>query len=159
MVHKNTLDFFFNLITLLNLLTNNLVTDSFFFFFFNMDSNITCEGPSFPIRKWDGKTDWVEALMPSNRHRESSINLKRNTFQMGQTSHSCFFLIGVWLIYSVVLVSGVQQSDSVIHTFFLRFFSIASYYWTLNIAACAVHRSWLFICFICSGVYILTPNS
>ena len=34
MVHKNTLDFFFNLITLLNLLTNNLVTDSFFFFFF-----------------------------------------------------------------------------------------------------------------------------
>ena len=51
MVHKNTLDFFFNLITLLNLLTNNLVTDSFFFFFFNMDSNITCEGPSFPIRK------------------------------------------------------------------------------------------------------------
>ena len=34
MVHKNTLDFFFNLITLRNLLTNNLVTDFFFFFFF-----------------------------------------------------------------------------------------------------------------------------
>jgi len=27
-----------------------------------------------------------------------------------------FFLIEVWLIYSVVLVSGVQQSDSVIHS-------------------------------------------
>ena len=26
-----------------------------------------------------------------------------------------FFLIEVWLIYNVVLVSGVQQSDSVIH--------------------------------------------
>ena len=32
----------------------------------------------------------------------------------------CFFnFIGVELIYNVVLVSGVQQSDSVIHIFIL----------------------------------------
>ena len=37
-----------------------------------------------------------------------------------------FFFIEVELIYNIVLVSTVQQSDSVIHvyTFFLVFFSI-----------------------------------
>ena len=45
-----------------------------------------------------------------------------------------FFLIEVWLIYSVVLVSGVQKSD----TFFFRFFSIIVYYKILNIVPCAI---------------------
>ena len=45
------------------------------------------------------------------------------------------FLIGVQLIYSVVLVSGVQQSDSVMHVyvFFFVSFSIMLYYKLLNI--------------------------
>ena len=45
------------------------------------------------------------------------------------------FLIGVQLIYSVVLVSGVQQSDSVMHVyvFFFVSFSIMVYYKLLNI--------------------------
>ena len=51
------------------------------------------------------------------------------------------FLIEVQLIYSVVLVSGVQQSDSVIHMytnlFFFRFFSIIGYYKILDIVPCA----------------------
>lgn len=39
-----------------------------------------------------------------------------------------FFLIEGRLIYSVVLVSGVQQNDSVIHTYFSDFFSIMGSY-------------------------------
>ena len=46
-----------------------------------------------------------------------------------QTFFSFFSLIKVQLIYNVVLVSGVQQSDSVIYTFF----SIIGYYKILNI--------------------------
>ena len=41
------------------------------------------------------------------------------------------------LIYNVVLVSGVQQSDSVIHIFFL-FFSIMVYLGILNIIPCVM---------------------
>ena len=52
------------------------------------------------------------------------------------------FLIGVELIYNVVLVSGVQQNDSVIHMytylFFFRFFSIIGYYKILNVVPCAL---------------------
>ena len=49
-----------------------------------------------------------------------------------------FFLIEVHLIYSVVLISGVQQSESAIHLslyiyiFFFRFFSIIGYYTILS---------------------------
>ena len=43
-----------------------------------------------------------------------------------------FFLIEVWLIYNVVLVSGVQKRD----TFFLRFFSIIVYCKILNSFLC-----------------------
>ena len=48
--------------------------------------------------------------------------------------------IEVQLIYNIVLVSGIQQSDSVIHMyiFFFRFFSIIDYYKILNIVPCAV---------------------
>ena len=48
--------------------------------------------------------------------------------------------IGVELLYNVVLVSGVQQSDSVIYIyiFFFRFFFITGYYKILNIVPCAM---------------------
>ena len=47
---------------------------------------------------------------------------------------SVFFLIEV-LIYNIVLVSGVQQSDSVIYAYlsFFRSFSLIGYYKILNI--------------------------
>ena len=47
-----------------------------------------------------------------------------------------FFFFEVYLIYNVVLVSGIQPSDSVI--FFFRFFSIIGYYKILNIVPCAI---------------------
>ena len=51
-------------------------------------------------------------------------------------------------IYNVVLVSYVQQSDSVIHihththihVFFFRFFSLIGYYKTLNIVPCVIRQ-------------------
>ena len=50
----------------------------------------------------------------------------------------------VELIYNVVLVSGVQQSDSVIHEciyiFFFRFFSIIGYYKILRTVPCALQQ-------------------
>ena len=63
-----------------------------------------------------------------------------------------YFFIEVLLIYNVVLVSGVQQSDLVLcvcvcvcvcvcmytHIFLFRFFSILSYYKIPNIAPCAI---------------------
>ena len=54
-----------------------------------------------------------------------------------------FFLIEVWLIYNVVLISAVQQSESVIHiyTFFFIFFSIMVYPRTLNIVHCTTQQN------------------
>ena len=48
------------------------------------------------------------------------------------------------MIYNVVLVSSVQQSDSYIYIyiyiyiFFFRFFSIVGYYEILSIVPCAI---------------------
>ena len=59
-----------------------------------------------------------------------------------------FFKIEVYLIYNVVSISGIQQSDSVIQIYiyisyiyirmFSRFFSILGYYKNLNIVPCAI---------------------
>ena len=46
--------------------------------------------------------------------------------------------IKLYLIYSVVLVSAVQQSDSVRDIYFFIFFSIMIYYRILNIVLCAM---------------------
>ena len=50
------------------------------------------------------------------------------------------YFIEVLLIYSVVLISAVQQSDSFIHryTFFFIFFSIMVYHRILDIVPCAI---------------------
>ena len=54
------------------------------------------------------------------------------------------FSIKVWLIYNVVLVLGIQHSDSVIYTyiyiyiFFFRFFSLTDYPKILTIVLCAI---------------------
>ena len=51
-------------------------------------------------------------------------------------------LIEVELIYSVVLISAVQQSDSVIHVYtsFFIFFSIMVYPRRLDIVSCAIQQ-------------------
>ena len=48
-----------------------------------------------------------------------------------------FLLIEIQLIYNIVLVSDVQQSDPDIH-FFFRFLSISCYYKILNVVLCGV---------------------
>ena len=57
---------------------------------------------------------------------------------------ACFFLkIEVQLIYNVVLITAIQQSDSVIHiytVFFKIFFSIMVYHRILNIVPCAIQQ-------------------
>ena len=59
------------------------------------------------------------------------------------------FFIQVQLTYSVVVVSAVQQSDSVIYESFFRFFSLTGHYKMLSRVPC---RSLLFICFIHSSM-------
>ena len=50
------------------------------------------------------------------------------------------YFIVVQLIYIVMLLFTIQQSDSVIHinTLFSPFFSIMAYHWMLNIVPCAI---------------------
>ena len=64
-----------------------------------------------------------------------------STFVAHSNHLNNLFLIEVYLI-SNVLVSGVQQSDSVIHIciylFFFRFFSIKGYYKILNTVPCSI---------------------
>ena len=58
----------------------------------------------------------------------------------GRITNSSVLIIEVLLIYNVVLVAGVQQSDSgiYVYAFFFIFFSIMVYYRTLNIVPCAI---------------------
>ena len=77
-----------------------------------------------------------------------------------------FFYFLFQLPYNVVLVLGVQQSDSdyiyhthtVIYPFFFRLFSHTGYYKILSIVPCAIQQV-LTVCFIYSSVYMLLPNS
>ena len=70
------------------------------------------------------------------------------------------YLLEIQLIYNVVLVSGIQHNDSVIH---IRIFlSIKAYYMILNAVPCAVSRTlfYIYICvYIYSSLYLLIPNS
>ena len=59
--------------------------------------------------------------------------------------------IELYLIYNVVLVSVVQQSDSVRDIYFFIFFSIMIYYRILDIVLCAI-QGYLVIYFICSSL-------
>ena len=49
-----------------------------------------------------------------------------------------FFFLGIQLIYNVVLISAVQQHDSVIHIIIFHIFSIVVYHRILNIYPCAI---------------------
>ena len=61
-----------------------------------------------------------------------------SSFGMKAPKFSLIYFIEVKLIYNVVLISAVQQSDSVIHTSFFIFFSIMVYHKVLNIVPCAI---------------------
>ena len=68
----------------------------------------------------------------------------------------------VKLIYSVVLISAVQQSDSFIHIYiysFLIFFSIVVYPRKLDIVPWLYSRTLLFIHSKCNSLHLPTPNS
>ena len=69
--------------------------------------------------------------------------------------------IGVYLIYNFVLISGVQQSESVIHTHIFFLFQILFPYRLLqNIEFPVLYsRSLLVIYFIYSSVCMLIPSS
>ena len=59
-----------------------------------------------------------------------------------KVSFAFSFLIEVSLIYNIVLISAVQQSDSVIHIhiFFFTFLSILVYPRTLNMVPYAIQQ-------------------
>ena len=52
-----------------------------------------------------------------------------------------------------MLVLGVQQSDSVIHIFFFRFFSHVGYYRILSIVPCAVQQVLIVYLFYLSIIF------
>ena len=65
-------------------------------------------------------------------------------------THKILFYIGIWLINNVVLVSGVQQIDSVIHTYVRIHFQILFPFRLLqnteqNSLCCTVGPYWLSI--------------
>ena len=64
------------------------------------------------------------------------------------------------LIYNIVLISGVQQGNSVMHIHISILFCILFPYRLLqNIEYSSLYsRSLLIICFIYSNVYMLIPN-
>ena len=62
---------------------------------------------------------------------------------------SFFFLIEVELIYNVVFISGVQQSDSFLYIYtFFKFFSIVVYCKILNIVPCAIQQKLVIYLFL-----------
>ena len=72
----------------------------------------------------------------------------------GQYSNLYFlFYVGIQLVYNVVLVSSVQQSESVICIFILfRLLSRIDYYIILSRIPCAVHQvlvDFLFYIYLC----------
>ena len=58
-----------------------------------------------------------------------------------------------------MLVSGVQQSDSVIHIHVFRLYSIIGYYKMLNIVSCVIHKFLLLIDFMYDSLYMLISYS
>ena len=58
----------------------------------------------------------------------------------------CLFSFEAALIYSVVVVSGIQQSDSIIYIF--RLFFIIGYYKTLNIVPWTIQQDLIYVFYI-----------
>ena len=102
-------------------------------------------------------------------HWELSVNISLQRLIPGSLHSTCFFLLipglnfffnDAELIYNVVLVSGVQHSDSVIHIY-----SFSNSFPIQVITECGVEfpvvygRSFLVICFVYSGMCMPIPTS
>ena len=67
--------------------------------------------------------------------------------------------IKVQLIYSVVLISGIQQSDSIyIYIVFFIVFSIIGCYKILNVVPCAIHQDLVFYLFCMQQFVFANPK-
>ena len=90
------------------------------------------------------------------------LKMQNLMFHLGsaETHHLNFsfslFIIDVQLIYNIVLVSSVQQSDSVTHTymFFFRFFSVIGYYKIWSIVSCAIRQVLVYVFYIQQCVHV-----
>lgn len=85
--------------------------------------------------------DWVCGSVPGRQDHRSGYPAPIVPFLAGPWAS----MWAVWeafylstLDYNLVLVSGVQHCDSVIHVFFFIIFSIMVYHRTLNIVPCAI---------------------
>ena len=62
--------------------------------------------------------------------------------------------IGGWLTYNVVLASGLQQSEPVVHIHISIIFSHTGYYRILSRFPCAISRFLLLVSFVYTAVCI-----
>ena len=94
----------------------------------------------------------TQIIFPAE-HEDSSEYLQRSmkSFYFNFTEEQ--------LIHNAVLITAVQQSDSVIHTcMLLHFFFIMVYHKILNIAPCGMQRTLVFIYPIYRSLHLLVPN-
>ena len=89
---------------------------------------------------------FVSVLILENLKYKPGIYDIKNTLSIFG-SDSVFFSIDIQLIYNVVLLSGVQQSDSeqYKYTLFSRFFSISGCYKLLNIVPYAIEQNFIYL--------------
>ena len=118
--------------------------------------------PCFPVSLYRSSHSYTDNLKTGSRvlYEECHKDHQQKPF----SPHILFliyFKTEVQFIHSVMLISAVQQGDSVIHmyTLFFRFFSIMVYPRILNIAPCAIQQDLFLTLFICNDLHPLTSNS
>ena len=87
-------------------------------------------------------------------------------FSFSRTINSGFLCLkiffGIWLIYNVVLVTGVQKSESVIYIYiyplFFRFFSYTGHYRVLSRVPCAIQQVLISYLFYIQQYVYVNPN-
>ena len=103
-----------------------------------------------------GEFSWSELFKVLTQPSEFNQRLAKS---LQQVSSFLFFLIDVQLIYNVVSISAVQQSDSGIHILRLLFifFSIMAYHRILNQFP-VLHSRTLFVHPIYNSLHLLIPT-
>ena len=97
-------------------------------------------------RKREGRRRWLRTQRSSGLEGSLGRRLKKSSerWKPGESGvHGCLLcFMEVWLIYNAVLISAVQQTDSVIHMyiFVFIFFSIMVWHTMLNIVPSAVQQ-------------------
>ena len=82
-------------------------------------------------------TVWNDVLINSIKLDIDSVSVNWVNFYF-RIHLFIYFYWKVQLNYNIVLMSFVQESDSVIHIYFFVFFSIMAYHSILNIVLCAM---------------------